>query len=67
MEEFRFPTTHRVHWPTGPVDCCKKHAAKLVKVGSIMGYVIAVTELDPEDWGECINCINEDYKSKTNE
>lgn len=46
-----------VHWATGPVNCCLKHAEALKRLGEMLGSHIAVTKLDGVH--ECVNCTNE--------
>jgi len=55
--EIKFPATITVHWPTGPTDCCEKHARELVGLGNFMGSHIAQTHA--VEGAECQNCINE--------
>ncbi len=55
--ETKYPATCIVHWPTGPVACCPKHAQGLVALSNMLGSHIAVTKL--EDKAECSNCKNE--------
>lgn len=53
----KFPATKLVHWPSGPVKACDRHARQLVKTGEIMGFVIGTADLvEP---GECGSCITE--------
>lgn len=52
-----FPATHVVHWPSGPVHACKKHASAIVGLGNIMGGHTAVTASDGQH--QCMNCKNE--------
>ena len=58
-----FPATKTVHWASGPVFCCDRHAAVLAHLGTVMGFSAAVTHAVP-DGAECINCKNEAAKSK---
>ncbi len=51
------PASVLVHWPSGPVAACDKHAAELVNLGQFLGSHIAVTTL-LED-AVCVNCENE--------
>ena len=51
------PATHKVHWPTGPVDCCEKHAQELIGLGNFLGSHIVATEA--EEGAHCTNCLNE--------
>lgn len=56
-EKLKHPTTKIVHWPTGPVQCCDKHADEVVKLGSFMGAYTPVSyDHSPT---ECKNCVNE--------
>lgn len=51
------PATKIVHWASGPVNCCERHAEQLAGLGNFLGHHIAVT--DAEEDAECSNCINE--------
>jgi len=51
------PATCMVHWPSGPVACCEKHARELIGLGQFMGGHIVATKLT--DPAECANCVNE--------
>lgn len=53
----KYPATHIVHWPSGPVYACKTHAEKLVSFGRFMGTHVMATPADPGH--ECKNCVNE--------
>ncbi len=51
-----------VHWPTGPVKVCEKHANSLITLGNFLGSHIVATKLVQEDEDEpalCKNCLNE--------
>ncbi len=56
-EKMKFPATVVVHWATGPVNCCEKHARGLVGLGNMLGTHVPVTKMQGE--AECSNCINE--------
>lgn len=53
----KYPATVVVHWPTGPVDCCERHAEELVALGNFLGVHTAVTKA--EEGAECSNCVSE--------
>lgn len=52
-----FPATHVVHWPSGPVVACDKHAKLMKALGEHLGGHIALTLITEP--AECINCVNE--------
>ncbi len=52
-----FPASVTVHWPTGPVNVCEKHADQLVGLARFMGTHVGVTKL--EDDAQCSNCVSE--------
>ena len=52
-----YPATHTVHWPSGPVDACEKHAKQLAAFGRHLGVHIAVT-VAPDN-AQCYNCKHE--------
>ncbi len=56
-----FPAMAVVHWPSGPVNACSRHAGELMALGRFMGTHIAVTKAD--DGAQCSNCINENKKA----
>lgn len=56
-----YPATRIVHWPTGPVPCCARHAAGLLKLGAFLGGHIVSTALTEP--AECTNCVNEAKKA----
>lgn len=58
MTDSSFPATHIAHWPTGPVNCCERHANDLVKLSNFLGSHLAVT-IPAEDGSTCKNCENE--------
>lgn len=49
-----------VHWISGPVLACDKHAGQLAKLGAFLGIDVATS---PCNGGVCSNCVNE-FKSK---
>jgi len=53
----QFPCAFKVHWATGPVDCCVRHARALIALGRLLGSHVAATA--PTEGAECINCKNE--------
>lgn len=53
----KYPADRIVHWPTRPVNVCRKHAIQSVSLGNVLGTHIAVTNLEAEH--ECLNCVNE--------
>lgn len=55
-----YPATKTVHWASGPVYTCEKHAVQLNRVAQALGYHIGITEA-PEG-SECVNCKNESEK-----
>lgn len=57
-EEKVFPAPFLVHWVTGPVACCEKHANALAGLGGFMG---SHTPISPnfDLLAQCENCINE--------
>ncbi len=55
--EKKYPATCVVHWPTGPVNCCEKHAKGIIKLGNHLGSHIVATKLTEK--AECSNCVNE--------
>ena len=57
-EEKNYPATHIVHWPTGPVPCCEKHAKGLVGLANMLGSHVGVT-INLDTSLKCTNCINE--------
>lgn len=52
-----YPATHIVHWPSGPVYACEKHAQGIINIGKILGFHIVASAANPGH--ECMNCINE--------
>lgn len=64
-DETKHPATITVHWPTGPVDCCKEHADKLVALGNMLGSYIVQT--GAEEGSICSNCENEESNGKNRE
>lgn len=59
----KYPATCVVHWPSGPVNSCEKHARELVGLGKFMGAHVPVTS--PTKMAACSNCVNE-AKSENN-
>jgi len=57
-DETKYPATITVHWPTGPVDCCEKHAKELVGLSNFLGSHIVQTHA--KEGSICCNCKNED-------
>ncbi len=55
----KFPAQFIVHWPSGPVKACHKHAQSLIGMGKILGSHIVASEIDDTKTYECINCVNE--------
>lgn len=47
-----------VHWVTGPVPCCRKHALALMGLAKTMGFSVPVSENPPPSL-TCPNCENE--------
>ena len=52
-----YPATCVVHWSTGPVATCDKHARGLMALGNMLGTHVAVTKLTQTT--ECSNCKSE--------
>ena len=55
-----YPATRVVHWPSGPVDACEKHARQLVGLANMLGSHVGVGVALPG--AQCSNCINEAAK-----
>lgn len=58
----KYPASCVVHWPTGPVKCCDRHANELLTLGNLLGSHIVATKLiqeDEDDLEQCGNCVNE--------
>lgn len=53
----KYPATCIVHWSSGPVLCCDKHARCLIGLGKMLGAHVVATKL--EGVAECKNCVNE--------
>jgi hypothetical protein len=53
----KYPATKIVHWPSGPVYTCDKHARQLVGMANLLGSHVGVENTTEEM--ECRNCINE--------
>lgn len=58
----KYPATHIVHWPTGPVYACAEHAKQLVGLGGFCGAHVICTLAEPGH--ECTNCVNESSPAK---
>ena len=56
----KYPTTHVVHWVTGPVECCEEHAKQLVGLAKLMGQPHIPVSESIDDEAVCENCKNED-------
>lgn len=56
--ETKYPATCIVHWASGPVACCDKHARSLISLGNMLGSHVVATKL--EDDRECGNCRSEE-------
>lgn len=56
-----FKATQIVHWVTGPVYCCDRHATALKGLSAFLGGHTVSSHYDGEE--QCSNCLNE---SKTN-
>lgn len=61
-KKIKYPAMFTVHWPTGPVNACYKHANGLRGLASMLGSHVAVTEAPNK--AECSNCINESKLKK---
>jgi hypothetical protein len=60
--------TRTVHWPSGPVETCDRHAQELIRLASFMGsHVVSIPlQLSDERRGlECVNCVNETKSEQT--
>lgn len=57
MTDIEHPATCVAHWPSGPTNCCEKHARELVGLGRFMGTHVPVTTLLTPS--SCDNCVNE--------
>ncbi len=51
-----YPATHTVHWPTGPIDACERHAGELEFLANHLGTHVGITKASAG--AECINCKN---------
>jgi len=49
--------TEIVHWPGKDTPACAVHAAKLIKLGTFMGFAVSSTPWPAG--GVCTNCENE--------
>jgi len=61
MGETLFPALYTVSTPSGPTDCCERHAGALVALMRFMGALAVATPAQPG--AECANCANEAVKS----
>lgn len=52
-----FPATLTVHWPSGPVNACDDHAAKVVGLSNFLGAHVSVTAAPGNS--QCTICMNE--------
>lgn len=52
-----FPATRVVHWPSGPVPCCDRHAHELRGLASFLGTYLGPDTM-PAAGVECTNCVN---------
>lgn len=57
MRHGTYPATKMVHWPSGPVPACEKHAQALVNLGAFLGSHIFAAEYQGDE--PCGNCENE--------
>jgi hypothetical protein len=54
------PTPYIVHWASGDVACCRKHANALLILAMDMGSNISgMASPNPNPFTECSNCQNE--------
>jgi len=56
-EKKQCPASCIVHWASGPLPACDKHAKALVRMGNMLGSHIAITKLEENQ--ECSSCVNE--------
>ena len=59
-----YPAKVMVHWPSGPIAACGKHASGLKSMGEMLGSHIAITHLEKP--AGCFNCKNEMKGGKEN-
>jgi len=53
--EIKFPAEVDVHWATGPVSLCQKHANDLITLGKFMGcHTPATVLLKPAECKQCV-------------
>ena len=57
----KLKTPFLLHWPSGPLMCCKHHCRGWLRVAKAMGAHVVVTK-NPKPMSECINCVNEAKK-----
>lgn len=53
----KYPAEYTVHWPTGPVPCCQKHAAALRGLANSLGGHVNIEAAAAG--AQCMNCVNE--------
>ncbi len=59
-----FPATRKVHWPSGPVDCCDKHAAQLDAMHNFLGACTPLVHTRVKEGATCSNCENEEISDE---
>jgi hypothetical protein len=57
-----FPATAIVHWPTGPVAVCERHALGLLGLARFLGSHVGVSHSSGGE--QCMNCVNEAAKEQ---
>jgi len=57
-EQIKYPATCVIHWPTGPVTVCLRHAQQLVARGRALGTYIYSEEI--AKISNCKNCQKEE-------
>jgi hypothetical protein len=60
MDEPKYPAVFTMHTPSGPTDCCVKHARAVENLFRFMGAHVNATKAP--DGAQCANCINEAKK-----
>ena len=53
-------STKRVHWATGPVLTCDRHADDLKGIGRALGMHVHVEDYEGDE--PCANCVNYEKK-----
>lgn len=53
-------STKRVHWATGPVLTCDRHAEGLKNIGRALGMHVHAEDYEGDE--PCINCVKEDKR-----